>query len=94
MTASATPMTDAARANCTGAQIDSMPAHIWQVMERLEHENARLKGFVATGLEVVDDFLPNIGRCALQDYGRLNDFCIKARRATIAHLIMPGRQAE
>ncbi len=26
------------------------------------------------GLEVVEDFMPNIGQCALQDYGRLNDF--------------------
>ncbi|HUW45485.1 MAG TPA: hypothetical protein VMW50_06785 [Dehalococcoidia bacterium] len=30
------------------------------------------------GYEVVQDFLPNIGRCALQDYGRLNDFMILA----------------
>lgn len=30
------------------------------------------------GYEVVKDFLPNVGQCALQDYGRLNDFMIKA----------------
>jgi|TARA_R110002126_G_C10472295_1_gene501198 hypothetical protein len=26
------------------------------------------------GYEVVQDFLPNIAQCALQDYGRLNDY--------------------
>ena len=30
------------------------------------------------GYEVVKDFLPNVGQCALQDYGRLNEFMIKA----------------
>lgn len=30
------------------------------------------------GYEVVKDFLPNVAHCALQDYGRLNDFMIKA----------------
>lgn len=28
---------------------------------------------------VVLDFLPNVGRCALQDYGRLNDSLVTAR---------------
>lgn len=30
------------------------------------------------GYEVVKDFLPNVAQCALQDYGRLNDFMMKA----------------
>jgi len=30
------------------------------------------------GYEVVKDFLPNVAHCALQDYGRLNEFMIKA----------------
>ena len=30
------------------------------------------------GYEVVKDFLPNVGQCALQDYDRLNEFMIKA----------------
>lgn len=30
-------------------------------------------------VDVVDDFLPNIGQCALQDYGRLNTAMIEAR---------------
>ena len=32
------------------------------------------------GYEVVKDFLPNVGQCALQDYGRLNDFMIMATK--------------
>jgi len=32
------------------------------------------------GYEVVQDFLPNVGQCALQDYGRLNDFMIMASK--------------
>lgn len=30
------------------------------------------------GYEVVQDFLPNVGTCVLQDYGRLNDFMMQA----------------
>ena len=30
-------------------------------------------------LATVDDFMPNIGHCVLQDYGRLNDGLIKGR---------------
>ena len=30
------------------------------------------------GWEVVNDFLPNVSKCALQNYGALNDFMIKA----------------
>lgn len=31
------------------------------------------------GYAVVQDFLPNVANCALQDYGALNDFMIKAK---------------
>ncbi len=31
------------------------------------------------GYAVVKDFLPNVGDCALQDYGVLNDFMIRAK---------------
>jgi len=41
-------------------------------------ELKRLRKLVVTGLEVVEDFMPNIGKCALQDYGRLNTFTIEA----------------
>lgn len=33
---------------------------------------------IAKGLAVVHDFLPNIGRCVLQDYQRMNEFCCEA----------------
>lgn len=39
-------------------------------------EIMRLKQLVRMGVEVVEDFLPNIGVCALQNYGRLNEFLI------------------
>lgn len=29
-------------------------------------------------VEVIEDFMPNIGKCALQDYGRLNTALIEA----------------
>jgi len=40
----------------------------------------QLKRLIKIGKEVVEDFLPNIGNCALQDYGRLNDFMIEAEK--------------
>lgn len=41
-------------------------------------EIERLRALVAIGVQVVDDFMPNIGNCALQDIGRLNDFLMAA----------------
>jgi hypothetical protein len=41
-------------------------------------EITRLRQLVAMGKRVVDDFLPNIGNCALQNYGELNEFLILA----------------
>lgn len=35
---------------------------------------------IAKGLAVVHDFLPNIGRCVLQDYQRMNEFCVEASK--------------
>jgi len=42
----------------------------------LKAEIERLRGLVLMGEAVVEDFLPNIGNCCLQDYGRLNEFLI------------------
>ena len=39
-----------------------------------------LEDLVMMGMAVVEDFLPNVGQCALQDFGRLNDFLIAANR--------------
>lgn len=41
-------------------------------------EIERLRKLVTKGLAVVHDFLPNIGRCALQDYQRMVLFCVEA----------------
>ncbi|KPL28076.1 MAG: hypothetical protein AMJ72_05390 [Acidithiobacillales bacterium SM1_46] len=38
------------------------------------------KALAHTGYQVVCDFLPNVGQCALQDYGRLNQFMIDAAK--------------
>ena len=38
-----------------------------------------LKFLVATGFKIVDkELLPNIGGCAIQDFGRINQFMIDA----------------
>ena len=39
-----------------------------------------LSSLAKMGKHVVEDFLPNVGQCALQDYGRLNDFMILASK--------------
>ena len=41
---------------------------------KLQIEVANLKLLVKMGERVVNDFLPNIGNCTLQDYTELNDF--------------------
>ena len=43
-------------------------------------KNDELVKLVLMGLAVVEDFLPNIGNCTLQDFGRLNDFLIAAHK--------------
>lgn len=34
---------------------------------------AAMRDTLAQAIAVIEDFMPNIGRCVLQDYGRLND---------------------
>lgn len=46
----------------------------------LELERDELKKLVKMGEAVVEDFMPNIGQCALQDYGRLNTFLVEAAK--------------
>ena len=58
-------------------------------MTTKETELDRLLDIVAMGEKVVEDFMPNIGKCALQDYGRLNEFLIEAakvRKATLTRV--------
>ena len=48
----------------------------------IETNNERMKDMrelAKLGYAVVNDFLPNVANCALQDYGALNDFMIKAK---------------
>ena len=42
-----------------------------------------LRALVKLGQRVVEDFLPNVGVCALQDYGALNDFMIQASKVQV-----------
>jgi len=35
---------------------------------------------LASAIKVIEDFMPNIGRCVLQDYGRLNDVLLDSAR--------------
>ena len=44
----------------------------------LTAEIERLRALVAKGNAVVQDFMPNIGRCALQRYDLLNEFTFEA----------------
>ncbi len=50
------------------------------VVECNNQKNDDMKKLLKMGLEVVEDFLPNVGNCALQDYGRLNEFMIQATK--------------
>ncbi len=44
----------------------------------MSEEDEEMRELAKQGYEVVKDFLPNIGQCALQDYGRLNEFMMAA----------------
>ncbi len=62
---------------------------------RLSEANTKLAeadALIAKGLAVVHDFLPNIGRCVLQDYQRMNEFCSEsaARAADPTPVIVYG----
>lgn len=46
-------------------------------------ELTRLRKLVKMGEAVVEDFLPNVGKCVLQDYGRLNEFLIQAAQIKV-----------
>ena len=42
--------------------------------------NDELMRLLAEAVAVIEDFLPNIGQCVLQDYGRLNRVLTETRR--------------
>jgi hypothetical protein len=71
--------------------IEQMRRHVASYRTLTKHRQAcldmcdeieRLTALVKMGEEVVMDFMPNIGKCALQDYGRLNEFLMAAAKAT------------
>lgn len=51
-----------------------------QHSDALSARLAEADALIAKGLAVVHDFLPNIGRCVLQDYQRMNEFCSEAAK--------------
>lgn len=56
------------------------PTVRWVTARAHEEECRRLRALLRMGVEVVEDFLPNIGSCALQDYGRLNEFLMQSKK--------------
>jgi hypothetical protein len=52
---------------------------------------AEADALIAKGLAVVHDFLPNIGRCVLQDYQRMNEFCSEAAARAAVSAVQPER---
>lgn len=52
----------------------------FNLVDQQAKEIERLRGLVKMGERVVDDFMPNIGQCAIQDIGQVNDFLIEARQ--------------
>lgn len=50
----------------------------------MEVEIQELKRLLKDAVLVIEDFLPNIGRCALQNYERLNTVLCESRKYTHA----------
>ena len=51
-----------------------------EYLKQLECEHKELKRLLDAAEEVVNDFLPNLSNCVLQDYGRLNQFLIDIKQ--------------
>lgn len=60
-------------------------------IESLRSRLAEADALIAKGLAVVHDFLPNIGRCVLQDYQRMNEFCSEAAARAAVSAVQPER---
>lgn len=41
---------------------------------------AAMRNTLAQAIAVIEDFIPNVGHCVLQDYGRLNDVLLDSAR--------------
>lgn len=54
-------------------------SHIEEIA-KLSQRNIELENLARKLTAVVEDFLPNIGKCVLQDYGQLNDALMESTR--------------
>ena len=55
---------------------ETVPTGTHKALSEKDLEIAKLRELVRMGRRVVNDFLPNIGRCALQNYGEMNEFML------------------
>ena len=55
--------------------------HFRSERDRLDKTNRELVEALGIALRVINDFLPNVGRCALQNYKELNDILVVGPRA-------------
>ena len=69
----------------------SNSAYWYERAMKAEARLAEADALIAKGLAVVHDFLPNIGRCVLQDYQRMNEFCSEAAARTAVSAVQPER---
>ena len=63
-------------------------------LQTLRDERDRLANCLSEMVKLVDDFMPNVGRCTIQNYRRLNDAPIEARRLLAALTPVEGGQDE
>ena len=57
-------------------EIEDFQSAVGDAVERLKSTAELIQMLV----DVINDFLPNIGNCALQDYGRLNTALIESEK--------------
>ena len=70
----------------TGYNGHNTPVEVVTQMDvkALRDERDRLANCLSEMVKLVDDFMPNVGRCTIQNYRRLNDAPIEARRLLAA----------
>lgn len=77
---------DSASANKTRSALRQAAAAI-EAAEQMKHALREMQ-------LLVNDFMPNIGKCALQNYARMNDAPIEARQAIINYLAAVPERAK
>jgi hypothetical protein len=63
----------------SGKATESAEVFFTAVIRTNNQEMENMRELAKLGYAVVKDFMPNVGQCALQDYGALNDFMMKAK---------------